>query len=155
MSLSKPEFPSQLFAKHFEPKLFLSLELICELVALQHRQRTGEAERMGDFAPDYRELLKEAMDSVLPSCWKELLRQGQEVDGAVQGRRGQQRAVCGEESAVQSQLDAPLAVQRVDPSQLHGAAVQPGDAVLRLRTQQGLWGVQGGCAEAVSGQAPL
>ena len=69
MALSKPEFPSQLFSKRFDLKLFLSLDLIRELVALQHRQTTGEFERMGDFAPDYRELLKvDSMDSVPPSC---------------------------------------------------------------------------------------
>ena len=44
MPLSKPKFPSQLFSEHFE------LKLIRELVALQHRQSTGEEERMGFFA---------------------------------------------------------------------------------------------------------
>ena len=41
--------------------------------------------------------------------------------------------------------------------QLHGAAVQPGVAVLRLRAQRGLRGVtvQGGDAKAGRGQAPL
>ena len=46
-------------SEHFEPKLFLSLELIRKTFVLQNRQSTGKAERMGDFAPDYRELLKE------------------------------------------------------------------------------------------------
>ena len=54
MSLSKPEFPSQLFSEHFDLKFFLSPDLIREPVALQHRQTTGEAKRMGDFAPDNR-----------------------------------------------------------------------------------------------------
>ena len=40
--------------ERFDLKLFLSLDLIRELVALQHSQTTGEVERMGDFAPDYR-----------------------------------------------------------------------------------------------------
>ena len=38
MALSKPEFPSQLFSERFDLKLFLSLDLIRELVALQHRR---------------------------------------------------------------------------------------------------------------------
>ena len=38
MSLSKPEFPSQLFSERFDLKLFLSLDLIRELVAIQHWQ---------------------------------------------------------------------------------------------------------------------
>ena len=67
MSLSEPEFPSQLFSERFDLKLFLSLDLIRELVALQHRQTTGEVERMGGFAPDYRELLKDSTDGMLPS----------------------------------------------------------------------------------------
>ena len=68
MSLSKPEFPSQLFFERFDLKPFLSLDLIRELVTLQHRQTTGEVDHMGDFAPDYRELLKEdSMDGVPPS----------------------------------------------------------------------------------------
>ena len=75
MALSKPEFPSQLFSERFDLKLFLSLDLIRELVALQHRQTTGEVERMGDFAPDYRELLKaDSMDGVLPSGLEYTLR---------------------------------------------------------------------------------
>ena len=45
MALSKPEFPSQLFSERFDLKLFLSLDLIRELVALQHRQTTGYLNR--------------------------------------------------------------------------------------------------------------
>ena len=68
-------FPSQLSSERFDLKLFLSLDLIRELVALQHRQTTGEVERMGDFAPDYRELLKaDSMDGVLPSGLEYTLR---------------------------------------------------------------------------------
>ena len=40
MSLSKPEFPSQLFSESFDLKLFLSLDLIRELVAIQHSGQT-------------------------------------------------------------------------------------------------------------------
>ena len=60
MSSSKPEFPSLLFSKNFEMKLFLSLELFSEIVALQHRQSTCDAEPM-------RLLNKETTDCVLPS----------------------------------------------------------------------------------------
>ena len=68
MALSKPKFPSQLFSERFDLKLFLSLDLIRELVALQHRQTTGEVERMGDFAPDCREQLKLPTNQALPTC---------------------------------------------------------------------------------------
>ena len=75
MSLSKPEFPSQLFSERFDLKLVLSLELIRKLVVLQRRQVTCDlAVRMGDFAPDYRELLKKATGGVLPSCLEYTLR---------------------------------------------------------------------------------
>ena len=65
MSLSKPEFPSQLFSERFDLKFFLYPDLIRELAALQHRQATGEAERIGGFAPDNRKLLKDATDGML------------------------------------------------------------------------------------------
>ena len=44
MSLSKPEFSSQLFSKRFDLKLFHLLDLISELMALQHWQITGGTE---------------------------------------------------------------------------------------------------------------
>ena len=73
MSLSKPEFSSQLISKRFDLKLIHSLihslDLIRELIALQHRQITGETECMGDFGPNYHKLLKEdSADNVLLCC---------------------------------------------------------------------------------------
>ena len=74
MSFSKPKLPSHLFSERFDLKLFLSLELIRELVDLQHRQSMGDAEYMGDFAPDHHELLKDATNGVLPSGLEYMLR---------------------------------------------------------------------------------
>ena len=72
--LVQARVPQQLFSERFDLKLFLSLDLIHELVALQHRQTTGEVERMGDFAPDYSKLLKDSTDGVLPSGLEYTLR---------------------------------------------------------------------------------
>ena len=79
--------------------MFLSLEPISEIVALQHLEIMGKAELMGDFVPCHRRRASE---------WprvhtQELQSQEQEGNGAVHGRRGQPCVVRGEEHAVQPQ----------------------------------------------------
>ena len=53
------------FCKDFDLKIFLSLELITEIVAIQYKQSNGDLAPMGDFAPDYTAL--EISNGVLPS----------------------------------------------------------------------------------------
>ena len=144
--MSKPEFLILHCSKHFGLKIFLSLELLREIVVLQHRENTGEAERMGDFAPEYLLLLEEeATDGVLPSVLEYTHRScdAKDMKGMVLYKdAGDNRVLFVAKSALSNHDETLLSLFSgsitASSAQLHGAAVQPGIAQLRLRAQQGL-----------------
>ena len=87
-------------------KLFLWQDLTHEIVTLQHLQSSGDAEPIGDFAPNCSEAEQTQGDHRQRDAkWsgvlaQDLQRQGQEAVGGVQGHQGQPCAFCGEEHVV-------------------------------------------------------